>query len=80
MRFACGIATNVVHTDLVGVPMEPLADSLKAKLASLTPEQIIPRAFAIAIPQEIRDKLVDNDLYKKNPRSLRRSRHRCSIQ
>jgi len=80
--FKVGLALLAFCDDLVGVPMEPLADSLKAKLASLTPEQIIPRAFAIGIPPEIKAKLVDNDLYKKKAGS-RRSRHtgnHCSLQ
>jgi len=79
--FKVGLALLAFCDDLVGVPMEPLADSMKSKLASLTPEQIIPRAFAIAIPQEIKDKLVDNDLYRKKAGSRRsRHRHHCTIQ
>ena len=45
--------------------METVAERLKAKLAKLTPEQIIPRAFAITLPKELKGKLVDNDIYLK---------------
>jgi hypothetical protein len=76
--FKVGLALLAFCDDLVGVPMEPLADSMKQKLAGLTPEQIIPRAFAISIPPEIKAKLVDNDLYYAKGK---RSRHsRCIIQ
>lgn len=68
--------------DLVGVPMEPLADSLKSRLASLTAEQIIPVAFAISIPQEVKNKLVDNDLYKQPKLKGKNSHHHrsCNVQ
>jgi len=76
--FKIGLALLAYCDDLVGVPMEPLADSLKAKLASLTAEQIIPVAFAISLPQEVKNKLVDNDLYKET--KLKKSHHHCSVQ
>jgi len=78
--FKVGLALLWYCEDLVGVPMEPLADNLKLKLASLTPEQIIPRAFAVQLPQHIKDKLVDNDLYKSPKKRLKYNKQHCTVQ
>jgi len=80
--FKVGLALLAYCEDLVGLGMESLADTLKSKLASLTPEQIIPRAYAVIIPTEIRDRLVDNDIYTKNQikRAQKRKSRRLSIK
>jgi len=63
--FKIGLALLAHCDDLIGVAMEPLADRMKQKLASLTPEQIIPRAYAIIIPEEVKRLLVDADISKQ---------------
>ncbi len=64
--------------------METVAERLKAKLATLTPEQIIPRAYAISIPKEVKMKLVDDDIYKKTgkfeAKSNKKRQKSCSLQ
>jgi len=67
--FKVGLALLANCEDLIGMPMEPLADQLKTKLANMTPQQIIPRAYAIQIPKEFIDKLVDDGLRQKRRRS-----------
>jgi hypothetical protein len=61
----------LIPSDLIGLAMEPLVDQLKIKLANITPQEIIPRAYAIQIPKEYVTKLVDDGLRKKRKTKLK---------
>jgi len=67
--FKVGLAILANCEDLIGLAMEPLAEQLKFKLSNMTAQQIIPRAYAIQIPKEYINKLVDDGLRKKKMRT-----------
>jgi len=68
--------------------MELLAEQLKGKFNSVTPEELMPRAYAIILPPEVKRKLVDDNIYQFNTRirnNVIRNRHsiqngKCVVQ
>jgi len=77
MLFKIGLAVISNCQDLIDAPTEQIMAKMRSRLASFTPEDLLPRAYAVHIPRRVREMFVDDRAEKK--RTMRRKGSSCII-